>query len=1118
LGETFLKIALQNLSALALLILMSLTSCNTDPYQANDLIPGDGEKLFKLRENSGIEFSNTLSPTSKLNILTYLYYYDGGGVASGDLNNDGLIDLYFTGNQVADHLYLNQGDLNFKEITSEAGIDNSSGWTTGVTMVDINGDGLLDIYVCKIGKYKDIEGTNRLFINQGVNASGVPEFKDEAASYGLDIQTFSTQAAFFDYDLDQDLDMFLLNHSVNPNRTYGKGKLRMKPDSLAGDRLLRNDDGKFTDVSVEAGIFQGKIGYGLGLGIGDLNNDGYPDIYIGNDFFENDYVYLNSGKGSFKEIITADETTLGHTTHASMGNDLADYNNDGWIDIISLDMLPQELKAYKMSGQEYSNQIYNQYLKNGYRPQYTQNTLHLNDTGNHFKETAYAAGVAATDWSWSPLLADLDNDGNKDIFICNGILGATNDMDFISFISNEKIQSRIDKGMEEQDLELTKDLPERKLPNHFFRNRGDLTFEDVTDTWYEEIPSFSNGASYADLDNDGDLDLIVNNVNSRAYILENKTNSITENQYLKISFEGPAGNRSGVGARAQIYADTSLLTYENFLTRGYLSSIAPEFNIGLGPKIRVDSIVVHWPGGHVETRENIAAGQNLVFRFEDARKKKTSGSPIRNYLKTVDIGFNWKHREPDSYEFGREPLIPYAKGAEGPGMAVGDANGDGLEDIYLGGGKRQSGVLYLQQDSGSWKKDAQAEFELHAESEETAALFFDADGDQDLDLITASGGNEAKQGSRLNPVLYLNQRGRFETAAHFPELETNASDIVAEDLDGDGDLDLIIASNALPQHFARESRQIVLLNSGEGVFEDASESFGSDLQGIGLIEDIEVCDFNHDSRPDLVIAGHWSPITIFFNNGKKLVKQDKLGLDKSHGLWNAIKVVDIDQDGDLDLVGGNWGLNTRLRASSSEPLKVYLKDFDNNGREEAIVTLYHDGVETVFSSKTDLAKQLPSLNKKFLSYKAFADATVGELFGEDNLKAADRKEVYTLQHSIFLNDGSDGFSRSNLPHEAQLTSVKTLYLHDFNEDGRQDILMAGNDFNLNTQLGRLDAGQGLVLLNQGNGCFSKSSQYKPEIKGQARAISKVVIRDEHSWIIGRNNDSPVILKSNDSYE
>ncbi len=1113
-----LKIRSQILSALTLLIAFSFVSCDSKTSDGSAPASRNGEKLFNLREDTGIEFSNDLSPTAELNILTYLYYYDGGGVASGDLNNDGLIDLYFTGNQVADHLYLNQGDLTFKEITLEAGIENSSGWTTGVTMVDINSDGLLDIYVCKIGKYKDIQGANRLFINQGVNESGIPEFKDEAASYGLDIQTFSTQAAFFDYDLDHDLDMFLLNHSVNPNRTYGKGNLRTKPDSLAGDRLLRNDGGKFVDVSVEAGIFQGKIGYGLGLGVSDLNNDGYPDIYIGNDFFENDYVYLNTGKGTFRELITADETTLGHTTHASMGNDLADYNNDGWIDIISLDMLPQELKAYKMSGQEYSNQIYNQYLKNGYRPQYTQNTLHLNDGGNHFKETAYAAGIAATDWSWSPLLADLDNDGFKDVFICNGILGATNDMDFISFISNEKIQSRIDKGMEEQDLELTKDLPERKLPNHFFRNRGDLTFEDVTSTWYEEIPSFSNGSSYADLDNDGDLDLIVNNVNSRAYILENKTNALSGNHHLKVDFEGPFQNKSGIGARVEVHADSAVLAYENFLTRGYLSSVAPELTIGLGTRERLDSIVVRWPGGRVETRKDITAGENLVFRFEDAQTKSTSVEAVRNFLTTTDSAFEWKHREPDSYEFGREPLIPYSKGSEGPGMAVGDANGDGLQDIYLGGGKRQAGVLYLQQSSGAWIQDAQSEFALHAESEETAALFFDADGDQDLDLVTASGGNEAKQGPRLRPILYLNHGGRFKTAANFPELAINASDIVAEDLDGDGDMDLIISSNARPQQFARGSRQIVLFNSGSGKFEDVSESFGADLQEIGLIEDLEVCDLNSDSRPDLVVAGHWSPITLFYNDGKKLVKQQNQGLDKSNGLWNAIKVIDIDQDGDLDLVAGNWGLNTRLRATSSQPLQVYLKDFDNNGREEAIVTLHHDGVETVFSSKTDLVKQLPMLNKKFLSYQAFAEATVSELFGADNLNTADRKVVYTLEHSIFLNDGENGFNRLNLPHEAQLTSAKILYLHDFDKDGLPDILMAGNDFNINTQLGRLDAGHGLVLLNRGKGSFVKSFLYRPEIKGQARSISELVMGDEHSLVIGRNNDSPVVLKSNITHE
>lgn len=1113
-----LKIRFHILSTLVFMIPMSFASCDAELAQEKDRESKNEEKLFQLIDDSGIEFNNTLSPTAELNILTYLYYYDGGGVATGDLNNDGLVDLYFTGNQVADHVYLNQGNLKFREISKEAGIENASGWTTGVSMVDINNDGLLDIYVCKIGKYKGIEGVNRLFINQGINEKGIPQFKDEAASYGLDIQTFSTQAAFFDYDLDQDLDMFLLNHSVNPNRTYGKGRLRMKPDSLAGDRLMRNDGGKFKDVSVEAGIFQGKIGYGLGLGIGDLNNDGYPDIYIGNDFFENDYLYLNQRDGTFSEVITADETTLGHTTHASMGNDLADFNNDGWIDIISLDMLPRELKAYKMSGQEYSNQIYNQYLKNGYRPQYTQNTLHLNNAGSYFNETAYAAGIAATDWSWSPLLVDLDNDGHKDIFICNGILGATNDMDFISFIANDKIQSRIDRGMEEQDLELTKDLPERKLPNHIFRNKGDLTFEDVTDDWHEEIPSFSNGASYADLDNDGDLDLIVNNVNSKAYILENRTNSFTDNKHLAISFEGPVGNRSGIGTRVQVYADSAALTYENYLTRGYLSSVSPTLTVGIGIKNRIDSVVVYWPGGSTETRTNVQAGDDLVFSFEDAQSQEITSDKPGNLLTVAKPGFDWRHREPESYEFGREPLIPYSKGSEGPGMAVGDVNGDGLDDAYLCGGKKQSGVLYLQQASGTWKMDSQPEFEMYAESEEVTALLFDADGDQDLDLITASGGNEAMQGSRLGPILYLNHGGRFKTATNFPQIETNASDIIAEDFDGDGDLDLIISANARPQQFARGSKQIVLFNAGSADFEDVSDSFGADLQEMGLIDDLEVCDLNGDSRPDLVVAGHWSPITVFYNDGNKLTKQKTQSLEQTHGLWNTVKVVDIDRDGDLDIVGGNWGLNTRLRASFSQPLKVYLKDFDNNGKEEAIVTLYHDGVETVFSSKTDLVKQLPSLNKKFLSYKAFAEATVSELFGEENLIAADQKEVYTLEHSIFLNDGANAFNRLNLPHEAQLTSVKIVYLHDFDKDGLQDIFLAGNDFNVNTQLGRLDAGHGLVLLNKGNGNFEQSPEYRPEIRGQARAISHIDIGTESYLLIGRNNDSPVLLKSNKTHE
>jgi len=631
--------------------------------------------LFKNPDpkETGVDFVNRIDESDELNILDYLYFYNGGGVAIGDLNNDGLPEIFFSGNQVKNRLYLNQGSLKFEDISESAGILGNSSWNSGAVMGDVNGDGLLDIYVCAVVGLNGFNGFNELYINNGDLT-----FTESAAKYGLDFESYSSTAAFLDYDLDGDLDMYLLNHAVHTQESFGKAELRNKRTYETGDKLLRNDGGTFTDVSEQAGIYGGVNGYGLSVAVSDFNQDGYPDIYVCNDFHEDDYYYLNNGDGTFAEKL---KDYFGHTTRFSMGSDVADINHDGWPDILSLDMLPQELKAYKMSGQEYSNQIYKQYLKNGYRPQFTQNTLHLNDAGNHFKETAYAAGIAATDWSWSPLLADLDNDGYKDVFICNGILGATNDMDFISFISNEKIQSRIDKGMEEQDLELTKDLPERKLPNHFFRNRGDLTFEDVTNTWYEEIPSFSNGASYADLDNDGDLDLIVNNVNSRAYILENRTNSLSGNHYLNVSFEGPIGNRSGIGARVQVHADSSVLTYENFLTRGYLSSVAPELTIGLGTKERIDSIVVHWPGGNAETQKDILAGQNLVFRFEDAKTKQTSPKPIRNFLTTAGTAFEWKHRETDSYEFGREPLIPYAKGHEGPAIAVGDVNGDGLQDI-----------------------------------------------------------------------------------------------------------------------------------------------------------------------------------------------------------------------------------------------------------------------------------------------------------------------------------------------------------------------------------------------------------------------------------------------------
>ncbi len=1101
----YLGMKIHYAALIGVVLLVSFVSCKKNK-----------PSLFVLKSDSGIEFNNQLSPNPDLNILTYLYYYNGGGVASGDFNNDGLIDLYFTGNQVADRLYLNEGELHFKDITTLASINNDDGWTTGVSLVDINNDGLLDIYVCKVGQFQSISGKNLLYVNQGVDGNSIPSFKEEAEKYHLDIKSFATQAAFFDYDLDGDLDMYLLNHSVYPNRTYGKGTSRMLIDSLAGDKLFENQEGLYIEVTQNSGIFQGKIGYGLGLGVSDLNHDGYPDLYIGNDFFENDYLYINQKDGTFKEIISADENNVGHTSHFSMGNDIADIDNDGWSDIVSLDMLPEDLQAYKTSGREYNNSVYDQYLKNGYRPQYMQNILLHNNQGAFFQETAFASGISATDWSWSPLIVDLDNDGFKDLFVSNGILGATNDMDFINFIANKKIQEQLENGMEEKDLKFTEQLPQRKLSNYFFKNKGNLKFTDYTSNWFQELPSFSNGSTYADLDNDGDQDLVVNNVNTKAFILENKTESYA-NQFIKIKFKGPEKNTMGIGSKIKIYSDSLSIYLENYTTRGYLSAVPPQMTVGIGPRAKIDSLIVLWPGGHSQILLDIRAGSTQILDHKMASNKilpKQSSKAIP--LSSAPISLDYKHRELPSYEFGREPLIPYSKGAEGPKVSVADVNGDGLDDMYIGGGKKQVGALYVQKQDSNFEITHQPSFEQHKNNEETDNLFFDADNDGDLDLIVVSGGNEYPRGPELQPILFLNKKGVFERSTTFPHIELNASVIKTADLDADGDLDVIIGANASPIKFGRSAKNYTLYNDGEGNFKDLSAVKAKSFSEAGLIEDIEIIDLNNDNLPDLIAVGHWMPISIFINSDQGLVLQKNKSISKTHGLWNHIRAADFDKDGDMDFIVGNWGLNTRLQASIDHPMQLYMADFDLNGKEEAILTYFQQGQETVFSSKDELSKQIPSMNKKFLSYTDFANAEFKNLFDTKTLKKATLKKVYDLSSCYFENIGNGDFIKNPLPFASQLSSIKTIYLNDFNRDGYMDLLAAGNDYGISTQLSRLDASHGILLINDKNGFFTIDTENYLNIPGESRDIAEISIQEKKYLIITLNDARPLFLKMNNT--
>lgn len=1064
---------------------------------------------------SGIDFSNTLTPSPELNILTYLYYYNGAGVAAADFNNDGLVDLFFTSNQDADQLYLNQGNFKFINATEQAGINDDGSWSTGVTYADVNADGLLDIYVCKVGGYRALEGQNKLYVNKGINADGVPEFSEEAARYGLDFSGLSTQTAFFDYDLDGDMDLFLMNHSVHPNRAYGSGSQRSAFDPKSGDRLFRNEEDYYVEVTEDVGIYQGKIGYGLGLGVGDLNQDGYPDVYVGNDFFENDYLYLNQGNGKFKEIISEDPARLGHTTHFSMGNDLADINNDGQLDIVSLDMLPEDLETYKASGLEYPFPTYAYYLKNGYAPQYMQNTLHLNLGDATFSEIGHLSGIAATEWSWGALVADYDNDGYRDLFISNGILGATNDMDFVSFISNEEIQRNIDKGMTESDMALIEKIPETWVPNYFFKNSGDLGFENTTSSWLDAKNSFSNGSAYADLDNDGDLDLVVNNVNEPAFLYQNTSD--TSNHYLKIAFKGSGKNLLGLGAKVKLFSSQQEWYGENFVTRGYLSSVPPILHFGLGTISQLDSLKVIWPSGKTQLLRNITIDQEIILYEDEAADPEqypnTLITAIENSEKEQPIDL--EHRDQTSIEFNRNPLVPYASTNEGPGIALADVNQDGLQDLFVCGGKKQASSLLFQDSSGKFIPKQEDLFTADATSEDVAQVFFDANGDGWPELLVASGGNEFQTGRPLQPRLYWNEKGTYQKdSLQFADVEINASQLVAVDFDQDGDLDLTLTSDLVPWEFGKTPRQYLFENDGTGKFNDVTDKKAPGFLHIGNVKNLLWVDIDGNTYPDLIVAGHWMPLTIFLNDGNTLTEMNNNGLEMSHGWWNTIKAGDFDQDGDLDLIAGNFGENSLLKATEKTPLTLYRQDFDDNGSVETLVTYYKEGRETPLASKDELVKQMPHLNKEYLSYKAYAKAELTDLFTREKLDAAEKKFAYTLKSQYFENDGTGSFTPRNLPKMAQSSVVRDIALKDLNNDGFLDVFLVGNFYEISTQLGRMDAGHGVLLQNDQQGGFLWSPNKHFTYSGPARKIEEITIKNTDYWVIGINNAPVVFINLN----
>ena len=1076
-----------------ILLVIGISSCKNEP---------SGALFTKLSANkTGIDFRNLLKENENFNIFKYHYFNNGGGVAVGDFNNDGLQDLVFTGNMVKNRLYINQGDFEFEDVTQTSGIASKEGWCTGVTTVDINEDGWLDIYISRAGYPFDDLRHNLLFINNGDLT-----FTEKAAEYGLADLAYSTHSAFFDYDKDGDLDFFSLNHSTTE---YSKGsqeviQVRQKKNPNFTNKLFRNDNGKFTNVTEVSGIHSNVLTFSLGISVADINGDNWADIFIGNDFNEPDYLFINQQDGTFTDAFAE---TFDHSSMFSMGSDVADFNNDGLLDYVSLDMLPEGNYAQKMhSGADNFDKV--TFLeRNGFQNQYSRNMLQLNNGDGTFSEVGQLSGISNTDWSWAPLFFDFDNDGLKDLFIANGYPKDHTNMDFLTFTANEV--TKINQGKDHVDFDgYMEKMPAITLPNYFYQNKGNLKFENQAKKWGLTEPIVSQSAAYADLDNDGDLDLITNNTGDFAYIYKNNSDKVANNNYLRIQLKGRKSNAFGIGSKVKVYADEQVFFQEQQLVRGFQSSVDPILNFGLGKATKIDSVVVIWTTDERQVLTNIQPNQRIEIDIKNAKKEPFRIAKSQNpYFRKTDL-ITATHHESNFSDFKIQSLLPWFYSRENATIAVGDVNGDNRADIYLGNAKGSSGQLLIQTASGNFSKGNNTVFEKSIQSEDSEALFFDANNDGKLDLYVGSGSYEfSENDANLQDRLYLNNgHGNFiQTNQNLPNIPMNTTCIASADVDLDGDLDLFVGGGYIYGKYPQSYKSQLLINNGKGVFENKPTSIST----IGSVKDAIWLDLNKNKNMELIVVSEWHAISIFEYKNNALTDVTEKYIDTNfNGLWHTIHAADFDGDGDEDLVIGNLGLNSQLSATSTEPLELFHGDFDDNGSVDPLLCYYIDGKSYPFISRDDLIGQLPHLKKNYLYFEDYANAQIQDILTKGQFKMA-KKQIVTTLETIYLENNHGKFIKKDLPMNAQIAPVHAIQSFDVNNDGNLDIITGGNTLNTRVKLGRLDGNHGQILLGNGKGNFKPMpyAQSNFNINGSIRQVEKITIGHKIHLLFGINNEA-----------